>query len=69
MFGVTGTGFAMFKTWQNEGKRPRYSLDQWDKVCTRQSSSLFIELTISQQSTSTLLQNSSLYHGTNKNLQ
>jgi hypothetical protein len=32
MFGITGTGFAVFKTWQNEGKRPRYSLDQWDRV-------------------------------------
>ncbi|KAL6875200.1 hypothetical protein J3F83DRAFT_730264 [Trichoderma novae-zelandiae] len=32
MFGATGTGLAAFKTWQNEGKRPRYSLDQWDKV-------------------------------------
>ncbi|KAL7799185.1 hypothetical protein V8C37DRAFT_366910 [Trichoderma ceciliae] len=32
MFGATGTGLAVFKTWQNEGKRPRYSLDQWDKV-------------------------------------
>ncbi|OTA03468.1 hypothetical protein A9Z42_0039530 [Trichoderma parareesei] len=31
MFGATGTGLAAFKTWQNEGKRPRYSLDQWDK--------------------------------------
>jgi hypothetical protein len=31
MFGITGTGFAVFKTWQNEGKRPRYSLDQWDR--------------------------------------
>ncbi|KAK5995053.1 hypothetical protein PT974_03446 [Cladobotryum mycophilum] len=31
MFGVTGTGLAAFKTWQNEGKRPRYSLDQWDR--------------------------------------
>ncbi|KZZ97394.1 hypothetical protein AAL_03358 [Moelleriella libera RCEF 2490] len=33
MFGVTGTGLAAFKTWRNEGKRPRYSLDQWDRVC------------------------------------
>lgn len=33
MFGVTGTGLAAVKTWRNEGKRPRYSLDQWDKVC------------------------------------
>ncbi|POR39183.1 Uncharacterized protein TPAR_00616 [Tolypocladium paradoxum] len=31
MFGVTGTGLAAVKTWRNEGKRPRYSLDQWDK--------------------------------------
>ncbi|KEY67669.1 hypothetical protein S7711_03922 [Stachybotrys chartarum IBT 7711] len=31
MFGITGTGLAAFRTWQNEGKRPRYSLDQWDK--------------------------------------
>lgn len=33
MFGVTGTGLAVVKTWRNEGKRPRYSLDQWDRVC------------------------------------
>ncbi|KAK3182010.1 hypothetical protein K4F52_006749 [Lecanicillium sp. MT-2017a] len=32
MFGATGTGLAALKTWRNEGKRPRYSLDQWDKV-------------------------------------
>ncbi|KAG8426364.1 hypothetical protein J3459_008203 [Metarhizium acridum] len=31
MFGVTGTGLAVVKTWRNEGKRPRYSLDQWDR--------------------------------------
>ncbi|KAG5916525.1 hypothetical protein E4U42_007612 [Claviceps africana] len=33
MFGITGTGLAVVKTWRNEGKRPRYSLDQWDRVC------------------------------------
>ncbi|KAG5953167.1 hypothetical protein E4U53_006544 [Claviceps sorghi] len=33
MFGVTGTGLAVVKTWRNEGKRPRYSLDQWDRSC------------------------------------
>ncbi|KAM5375729.1 hypothetical protein ACJZ2D_005912 [Fusarium nematophilum] len=33
MFGISGTGLAVIKTWQNEGKRPRYSVDQWDKVC------------------------------------
>lgn len=32
MFGISGTGLAVIKTWQNEGKRPRYSVDQWDKV-------------------------------------
>lgn len=32
MFGVTGTGMAALRTWQNEGKNPRYSVDQWDKV-------------------------------------
>ncbi|KAI5464753.1 hypothetical protein BGZ63DRAFT_339637, partial [Mariannaea sp. PMI_226] len=33
MFAVSGTGLAVIKTWQNDGKRPRYSIDQWDKVC------------------------------------
>ncbi|KAF4975801.1 hypothetical protein FZEAL_7461 [Fusarium zealandicum] len=32
MFGISGTGLAVIKTWQNEGKRPRYSVDQWDKT-------------------------------------
>ncbi|KAI1069760.1 hypothetical protein LB507_008260 [Fusarium sp. FIESC RH6] len=32
MFGISGTGLAVIKTWQNEGKRPRYSVDQWDRV-------------------------------------
>lgn len=32
MFAVSGTGLAVIKTWQNEGKRPRYSVDQWDRV-------------------------------------
>ncbi|KAM0439954.1 hypothetical protein ACHAPT_001054 [Fusarium lateritium] len=27
MFGISGTGLAVIKTWQNEGKRPRYSVD------------------------------------------
>lgn len=31
MFAVSGTGLAVIKTWQNEGKRPRYSVDQWDR--------------------------------------
>lgn len=31
MFGISGTGLAVVKTWQNEGKRPRYSVDQWDR--------------------------------------
>lgn len=32
MFGVTGTGLAAIKSYQNGGKNPRYSVDQWDKV-------------------------------------
>ncbi|CAH0014788.1 unnamed protein product [Clonostachys rhizophaga] len=32
MFGATGTGLAALKTWHNEGKNPRYSLDQWDRL-------------------------------------
>ncbi|KAG6032369.1 hypothetical protein E4U41_007232 [Claviceps citrina] len=35
MFGITGTGLAVVKTWRNEGKRPRYSLDQWDRQSKR----------------------------------
>ncbi|KAM0322322.1 hypothetical protein ACHAQA_009612 [Verticillium albo-atrum] len=31
MFGITGTGLAVIKGIQNGGKKPRYSLDQWDK--------------------------------------
>ncbi|KAG6182817.1 hypothetical protein E4U27_001619 [Claviceps purpurea] len=31
MFGVTGTGLSFIKTWRNEGKAPRWSLDQWDR--------------------------------------
>ncbi|KAL2208129.1 hypothetical protein CC79DRAFT_1333923 [Sarocladium strictum] len=32
MFGATGAGLATIKTMQNDGKRPRYSVDQWDRV-------------------------------------
>jgi hypothetical protein len=31
MFGISGTGLAVIKNYQNEGKRPRYSVDQWDR--------------------------------------
>ncbi|RBQ78129.1 hypothetical protein FVER14953_02151 [Fusarium verticillioides] len=34
MFGISGTGLAVVKNWQNEGKRPRYSVDQWDRQST-----------------------------------
>ena len=33
MFGVTGTGLAFIRQYQNDGKNPRYSVDTWDKVC------------------------------------
>ncbi|OLN96017.1 hypothetical protein CCHL11_07075 [Colletotrichum chlorophyti] len=32
MFGVTGTGLAFIKGIQNGGKKPRWGLDQWDRV-------------------------------------
>ncbi|KAG8359885.1 hypothetical protein FVEN_g2680 [Fusarium venenatum] len=34
MFGISGTGLAVIKNIQNEGKRPRYSVDQWDRYDT-----------------------------------
>lgn len=46
MFGATGTGLAAIKSWQNEGKPPRYSVDQWDRVCLSISIDAFIWLTI-----------------------
>ncbi|CAG8619871.1 9335_t:CDS:2 [Ambispora gerdemannii] len=30
MFGVTGTLLHAVKTYQNDGKKPRYGLTQWD---------------------------------------
>ncbi|RGP77888.1 small secreted [Fusarium longipes] len=38
MFGISGTGLAVIKNYQNEGKRPRYSVDQWDRQSMIQSS-------------------------------
>lgn len=32
MFGVTGTGLAAFRAYQNDNKRARYNLDQWGRV-------------------------------------
>ncbi|KAJ2160020.1 hypothetical protein GGF46_002582 [Coemansia sp. RSA 552] len=31
MFVVTGSGLRFAQTRRNEGKRPRYSLDDWDR--------------------------------------
>ncbi|KAF6795374.1 hypothetical protein CSOJ01_13467 [Colletotrichum sojae] len=31
-FGITGTGLAVIKGIQNGGKKPRWGLDQWDRV-------------------------------------
>ncbi|KAI0429317.1 hypothetical protein F5Y09DRAFT_260900 [Xylaria sp. FL1042] len=31
MFGVTGAGLSKLRHWQNGNKRPRRSLDQWDR--------------------------------------
>ncbi|KAI1436252.1 hypothetical protein GGR50DRAFT_652485 [Xylaria sp. CBS 124048] len=32
MFGATGAGLSKLRHWQNGHKRPRRSLDQWDRV-------------------------------------
>lgn len=32
MFGATGVGLATVKHYQNGKKRPRYSVDRWDRV-------------------------------------
>lgn len=32
MFTATGGGLGALRVWQNDGKRPRHSLDQWDRV-------------------------------------
>ncbi|KAI1260664.1 hypothetical protein F5Y18DRAFT_404760 [Xylariaceae sp. FL1019] len=32
MFGATGAGLNKLRHWQNGNKRPRRSLDQWDRV-------------------------------------
>ncbi|KAI0421548.1 hypothetical protein F5X98DRAFT_246686 [Xylaria grammica] len=31
MFGVTGAGLSKLRHWQNGNKRPRRSIDQWDR--------------------------------------
>ncbi|KAI1200207.1 hypothetical protein F5X97DRAFT_102905 [Nemania serpens] len=31
MFGATGAGLSKLRHWQNGHKRPRRSLDQWDR--------------------------------------
>ncbi|KAF2237198.1 hypothetical protein EV356DRAFT_28478 [Viridothelium virens] len=32
MFGVSGVGLSKLRHMQNGGKRPRYAIDQWDRV-------------------------------------
>lgn len=32
MFGVTGTGLYVVKRFANEGKKPRWNRDLWDRV-------------------------------------
>ncbi|KAG9000617.1 hypothetical protein FRB94_009574 [Tulasnella sp. JGI-2019a] len=32
MFAVTGTGFSMVRRGANDGKPPRYGLDEWDEM-------------------------------------
>lgn len=35
MFTFAGAGLTKLKHFANEGKRPRHSIDQWDRVCLR----------------------------------
>ncbi|KZF24943.1 hypothetical protein L228DRAFT_243695 [Xylona heveae TC161] len=32
MFAITGAGLSKIRNMQNGGKRPRHSIDQWDRV-------------------------------------
>ena len=32
MFVITGGGLTQLQYWSNDGKRPRYSTDYWDRV-------------------------------------
>ncbi|KAJ3570674.1 hypothetical protein NPX13_g5649 [Xylaria arbuscula] len=34
MFGATGAGLSKLRHWQNGHKRPRRSIDQWDRQST-----------------------------------
>jgi len=34
MFGITSTGLSILKSYQNDGKKARWNLDAWDRVCT-----------------------------------
>jgi NADH-ubiquinone oxidoreductase MWFE subunit len=38
MFGATGAGLAAVKGLRNDGKKPRWNIDQWDRVSRFQSS-------------------------------
>ncbi|TLS28841.1 hypothetical protein PpBr36_00303 [Pyricularia pennisetigena] len=41
MFGVSGAGISAFRRYTNGGKRPRRSIDQWDRMITQQQSYSF----------------------------
>ncbi|KAH8884599.1 hypothetical protein GQ53DRAFT_829558 [Thozetella sp. PMI_491] len=49
MFSVTGVGLSKIRHMQNGGKRPRRSLDQWDRVGDVFIVAYWIWLTVSQQ--------------------
>ncbi|KAL9938994.1 hypothetical protein V8E36_001807 [Tilletia maclaganii] len=40
MFGVTGTGFALSQRLRNDGKPPRYNLDDWDRMMLKRDERL-----------------------------
>ncbi|EXF76660.1 hypothetical protein CCUS01_08169 [Colletotrichum cuscutae] len=37
MFGITGTGLHVIKGIQNGGKKPRWGLDQWDRIANHEA--------------------------------
>ena len=43
MFGISGAGIGAIRMWANNGKPPRWSLDQWDKVWLEPNAGCWLE--------------------------
>ncbi|KAI8626471.1 hypothetical protein F5Y19DRAFT_224217 [Xylariaceae sp. FL1651] len=55
MFGATGAGLSKLRHWQNGNKRPRRSLDQWDRQSTKTSAEICIIMTVADLSNSAVM--------------